>query len=252
MRGPVSELAAAITAGGRVGETFAEVIGSDVKALAPLGARRLIDTSIDAARGAGATRVAVIGPRAVHEYCAARIDEAIDESPSGEENLRRALATARGAALLLMTSDLPFVSAQAVAEFLERATAADVAMPLASATDYESAFPDAPEHAVVLGGERVANGSVFSFAPGTTPRVTDIATRLFTARKSLLGMALLLGPALLVRFAFRRLRIADIESRAHALFALRVRAIRDSAPGLCFDVDTQADYAYALERMSNG
>jgi GTP:adenosylcobinamide-phosphate guanylyltransferase len=249
----MADLAAAITAGGRVDGAFAAAIGTEVKALAPVGSgRRLIDSSIDAARAAGAARIAVIGPRSVHEHCGMRIDEAIDESPSGEENLRRALASARGAPLLLMTSDLPFVTSHATMEFLERAAGSDVAMPLAAATAYEVAFPGAPEHTVSLGGERVANGNVFWFAPQTGPRLTEIATRLFSARKSLTRMAALLGPVLLLRFATRRLRIADIENRAHALFGLRVNAVRDCAPGLCYDIDTQADYDYALERLAGG
>jgi len=249
----VNEFAVAITAGGRVDGEFAITIGTEVKALAPIDAgRRLIDASIEAARGAGATRIAVVGAPEVHEYCGTRIDEAIDESPSGEENLRRALASARGAPLLLLTSDLPFVTASALNEFLARAASTDVAMPLAAAAAYDRAFPGAPEHVVTLGGERVANGSVFWFAPGTGPRLSDIATRLFAARKSLVRMAVLLGPGLLVRFATRRLRIPHIEDRAHALFGLRIRAVRNCSPALCYDVDTQADYAYALERLGSG
>jgi GTP:adenosylcobinamide-phosphate guanylyltransferase len=248
----VERLAAVITAGGRVAGGFAEEIGTDIKALAPIGGRRLIDASIDAARAAGATRIVVVGAAAVHAYCGTRVDEAIDESPSGEENLRRALASARGAPLLLLTSDLPFASPAALSDFLARVQDADIAMPLASETAYNASFPGAPDHVVVLAGERVANGSAFWFAPGTALQVSALATRLFTARKSLVAMALLLGPALLARFVTRRLAIADIEDRAQRVFGLRVRAVRDALPSLCYDVDTQADYQYALERIGRG
>lgn len=248
----MKELAAAITAGGRVGADFAREIGTEVKALAPFAGRRLIDFALDAARGAGASRVAVVGPPEVHAYCGARIDEAVNESPSGEENLRRALASARGATLLLMTSDVPFVSAGGVFDFLERSSGCDVAMPLASAAEYEAAFPSAPDHVTVLAGERIANGNAFTFAAGVAPRIVEVATQLFTARKSLISMALLLGPKLLVKFALRRLRIADVEERAQHVFGLRARAVRDAAPGLCYDIDTLADYRYALERVAHG
>lgn len=248
----MKELAAAITAGGRVGDEFALQIGTEVKALAPFAGRRLIDFALDAARGAGATRLAVVGPPEVHAYCGTRIDEAIDESPSGEENLRRALASAHEATLLLMTSDMPFVSAGGVHDFLERSAGSDVTMPLASAGDYEAAFPSAPDHVTTLAGERIANGNAFTFAAGSAARIVEVATRLFTARKSLLAMALLLGPNLLMKFATRRLRISDIEERAQQVFGLRARAVRDAAPGLCYDIDTQADYRYALERAAHG
>jgi hypothetical protein len=44
------------------------------------------------------------------------------------------------------------------------------------------------------------------------------------------------------------LRIADIERRAESVFGVRAAAIRDTAPGLCYDVDTLEDYRYACSR----
>jgi GTP:adenosylcobinamide-phosphate guanylyltransferase len=244
------QFVAAITAGGRIDGALAQRACTTVKALAPIGPRLLIDAAIAAARAAGATRIAVIGPDEVRAHCTASVDEVIDESPSGEENLRKALGTARGAALLLLTSDLPFVVAEDVDTFVRRASSNDVAMPLASERDYLAGFPGAPPHVVTLCGERVANGNAFFFAPGAVARIGDVAEQLFSARQSLLRMASLLGPALLAKFVFRRLRIADIEARGEKLFGLRLRALRDAAPGLCYDIDTAEDYTYALARIA--
>jgi hypothetical protein len=99
-----------------------------------------------------------------------------------------------------------------------------------------------------IGGERVANGSVFFITAGARARIGPIATRLFDARKSLLAMARLLGPALLARFVLRQLRIADVEQRGRDVLGLDARAIRDMSPSLCYDVDTLADYMYACNR----
>ena len=242
------ELAAAITAGGRVDGPFAARIGTDVKALAPWRGRTLVDAALDAARAAGATRVAVVGGAAVLAHCAGKVDEAIVEAPTGEANLHNALATARGDALVFLTSDLPFVDGPALEDFVTRARAADVAtaMAIAEVDDYARAFPEAPEHATAIGRERICGGSVFFFGAGVAPRIADVATRLFTARKSVWAMARLLGPALLARFALRSLTIADIERRADHVLGLRARAIRGAAPALAYDVDTLPDYEYAL------
>lgn len=248
----MAELAAAITAGGRVHGPFAERIGSDVKALAPFGDRVLIDVAIAAARQAGATRVSVVGPSSVLAHCADAIDEGFDETPTGEGNLRRALAAARADALLFLTSDVPFVDGKTLADFLARCVGADIAMPLAEAADYEAAYPDAPAHVTPIGSERVAGGSVFFLAAGMAPRVADVATRLFAARKSAWAMAVLLGPALLVRFALRRLRIVDVERRAERVLGLRARGIRHASPALCYDIDTLEEYDYAMERLARG
>ncbi|MEO6989896.1 MAG: NTP transferase domain-containing protein [Candidatus Baltobacteraceae bacterium] len=243
------ELVAAITAGGRVDGRLAERMGTTIKALAPLGGRRLIDAALGAARAAGAVRIAVVGGEDVRAYCGERIDVALDESESGEENLHQALAFAGERALLLLTSDLPFVEGDGVRRFLDATRDCDLAMPLANACDYAAKFPNAPSHMVTLAGERVANGSGFYFGPGVAPRVIEIATKLFAARKSLFRMAALVGPVLLGRFVARRLRIVHLENRAQRLFNLRARAIRDASPGLCYDVDTLEDYEYARTRL---
>lgn len=248
----MADLAAAITAGGRVDGAFAERIGNDVKALAPFGRGVLIDVAVGAARAAGASRISVVGPRSVLAYCAGKIDEAIDETPTGEGNLRCALATARGDALLFLTSDMPFVDGDGLRDLIARAAGADVAMPLAECADYEAAYPGAPPHITSIGRDRVAGGSAFFLAAGTAPRVVDVATRLFAARKSAWAMAVLLGPALLVRFALRRLRIVDVERRAERVLGLRARGIRGASPALCYDVDTLTEYDYAVGRLARG
>jgi molybdopterin-guanine dinucleotide biosynthesis protein A len=248
----VPELVAAITAGGRVDDAFAARIGTDQKALAPWRDGALIDASLNAARAAGASPVAVVGSPAVLAHCAGRIDVAIDEAPSGEENLRNALASAGDRALLFLTCDMPFVDGQSVADFLARASDADAAMPLAEPSAYEAAFPNSPQHVTRVGSELVSGGSAFFFNAGVAPRIQQIATRLFTARKSVWAMARLLGPGLLARFALRRLRIEDIERRAERVLALRARAIRRAAPQLCYDVDTLEEYDYAVKHLANG
>jgi molybdopterin-guanine dinucleotide biosynthesis protein A len=247
----MAELAAAITAGGRVDGAFAARIGTDVKALAPWKGGALIDTSLAAARAVGASRLAVVGSPAVLAHCAGRIDQALDEAPTGEQNLRTALASAGDRALLFLTSDMPFVDGPSLIDFLSRAGDAEAAMPLAEARDYESAYPNSPEHVTRIGGELVAGGSAFFFGPGVARRVEEVATRLFSARKSLWGMATLLGPRLLVMFALRLLRIEDIERRADRVLGLRARAVRHAAPQLCYDVDTIEEYDYALGRIAD-
>jgi len=237
-----------ITAGGRVDGALAEAIGTDVKALAATGGRTLLEAAVTAARALSPSRIVVVGGDAVRAACAAGVDEVIPESVRGRENIRRALETGAREALLLLTSDAPFVDGPALQDFVSRSRGADVALPLAEATAYEAAYPGAPAHAVRLGRDRIVNGSAVFFAAGIGPRVLEPAQRLFDARKSLFGMATVLGPALLVRFALGGLRIEHVEARARTLLGITARAVRDAAPALCFDFDTLADYRYAHAR----
>lgn len=235
----------AITAGGCVGTDFSQEIGTSVKALAPLAQGRLIDRVIDAARACGSSHITVVGNEDVAAYCGTRVEAIIPAVEEGRANLQAALRCAQPhEALLLMSSDLPFITGTALHDFLERIGDAEVAMPLASAIAYMKAYPGATDHITHLGNEHVANGSVFYFAPGTASRAIDIASRLFAARKSLIQMARLLDLHLFLHFLCRRLRIEHIEEYAQRHFTLRARAIRDASPTLCYDIDTQADYHY--------
>jgi CTP:molybdopterin cytidylyltransferase MocA len=244
----LSEVKTVITAGGRIEEAFAAAAGTAVKALAPLGAGALIDVAIEAARGAGCGAIAVVGGAAVRAHCAGRVERFIDESPSGAENVRRALEAWPGEPLLYLTSDIPFVTAAGLRDFLGRAQHFALAMAIADAGRYARAFPGAPPHEVRLGGERFANGSVFRFAPGAPEAVMTMAGSFFDARKDLRRLAGLLGPRLAWRFVTGRLRIADVERRARDVLGVPVAAIRACDPGLCYDVDTLEDWEYARTR----
>jgi len=181
----------------------------------------------------------------VRAYCAGRVDRVIEAADDGIENIHRALGAFAFEQLLYLTSDLPFIDAAGVSDFVSRAAGSSVAMALASSDAYDAAFPAAPAHAVTLAGERVANGSVFLIERCAREPLDRVAGRFFSARKSLPRLALLLGPALCLQFAVKRLTIGAIEARAAKLLRVRARAVRDCSPGLCYDVDDLADWAYA-------
>ncbi len=237
---------AVITAGGTSGDALARATGSAYKALAPLGSRCLIDPAIDAARGNGAAGIAVVAPAEGAAYCAARVDRVVEASAAGTENILRALHAFPAAdRLVFLTCDMPFIDAPALAVFVERSSDAALTMALGNADAYRAEYPGAPPHTVKLGSAEVANGSAFVIARAAVAPLERVAGRFFAARKSLPRLAALLGPALCVRFALRRLRVADIEARASRVLGVPARAVTNAAPGLCYDVDDVADWAYA-------
>jgi len=206
----------------------------------------MLERAIDAARQAGAQCVAVVCGEEARAKCGHLIDRVIPEHEDGAENVRSALRAFEGDVVYL-SSDLPFINVGALRDFLARVPCGAIGMPLADAAAYESRFPAAPTHATVIGHERIANGSVFMFPAGSATNIIKVAERFFNSRKSLLRMAALLGPQLLVKYAFHKLRIDDIEHRAAAVLDFPARAIRDCAPELCYDIDDVDDYLYACE-----
>ena len=243
---------AVITAGGLVDGAFSEAIGTRVKALAPFGTTTLLDVAIDACRGAAIDGIAVIGGPEVRAHLQAGDVRIIEAAEDGGTNVLRALDAWPGEAFVYLTSDMPFAGAAGVRDLMERSADFALTMALADVDAYERRFPGAPAHSVAIGGERVANGNAFAIAPAAVPALHAMATRFFDARKSLLRLALLLGPVMCVRFATKRLTIAGLEAYARRRLGVTVGALRGCDPGLCYDVDTLEDYAYACDHRGVG
>lgn len=239
---------AVITAGGRIADEYAREAGTTVKALVRIRGATMLDRIIDALRGAGATRIAVVGGSEVRNACSARVERIVDEASSGSENLVNALRAwpDDGEPLLYATSDMPYVDAVAVGDFLGRVPAGHVALPLAKAGDFSQRFPGCPPCGITLAGERVVNGDVFYVPPGLLERVERVAARFFDARKHPWQMARLVNGRVLVRFFLGRLRIEDLEAHGQRVLGVPARAIRGCKPELAFDADTVADYRYVI------
>ncbi len=237
-----------VTAGGRIAGRYAEAAGTTVKALVRVGGVTMLDRIVDALRGAGATRVAVVGGDEVRAACDGRVDRVIDDAGSGTANLVQALRAwpEDGEPLLYATSDMPFVTSDAVADFLQRVPLDAVAMPLAEHGEFVRRFPDSPPCGIVLNGERVVNGDVFVVPAGSSARVEAIASRFFDARKAPWRMAGLVSPRILVRFLFRRLGVTHLEEHAGRMLDVRAIGARGCRPELAFDADTYDDYRYAI------
>jgi GTP:adenosylcobinamide-phosphate guanylyltransferase len=238
---------AVITAGGRIEGVFAQAAGTPVKALASISGTTMLVCVVEALRACGVTRLAVVGGAEVRAACGASVDRFVDESPSGSENLLRALRAwpEDGEPLLYATSDLPYVTAAAVSDFVRRVAPGTLAMGLVDFAAYEARFPGAPPAGITLAGKRVVNGGLFWIPPGSAERLSAVATRLFEARKRPWRMASLVSPLVLVRFLLGRLSVAHLEAIASRALGVPARAVNPCAPELAFDVDGIVEYRYA-------
>ena len=238
---------AVITTGGRVDEAYAAAAGTDIKALAEVRGKTMLARTIEALRESGVERIAVIADDRVRAVAQSQADAILDGAPTGAQNVLRALRAwpENGEPLLFVTSDMPYVDAAALRDFIDRAPADALAMPLTSHDAFVRRFPGAPPFGITLRGERVVNGGAFLVPPGAAERTASAAAQFFDARKSPLRMASLTGPALLVRFLFKRLSVEHVEARARKVLGVPVAAVRDAAPELAFDADSFDEYRYA-------
>lgn len=249
-----ARLPAVVTAGGRLTGDLAAEAGTTIKALAPIGGTPLIHTALAALRAAKRIgTIAVVGPADALVQAGAAGDHTLEEGETGPENVRRGLAAVRADAgeglVVVSTSDLPFVTSEAVDALLERAPAdADIVFPVVTREAYLDVFPRSPNTFAPLAGRFYTGGSVLLVRPTAIERNHALIERVFAARKSQTRTALLLGLPFLLRFAARRLTIAQAEARASALTGCRCHALLGADPRLAMDVDTLDDYRYAKAR----
>ncbi|MGA8533921.1 MAG: hypothetical protein WB615_07415, partial [Candidatus Tumulicola sp.] len=198
----------------------------------------------------GVVRIAVVGGAEVRAACAGRVDRMVDEGATGSQNVLRALRAwpdDDGQPLLYATSDLPYVTAAAVMDFVGRVPHGAIAMALSEYADFAARFPGAPPFGIRLASDRVVNGGVFCFPAGSCASLANLATRFFEARKAPWRMATLVSPVAMLRLAAGRLSIAQIEREAYRLVKLPAAAVRRCAPELAYDTDTLAEYQYARD-----
>src|SRR5580658_5970061 len=104
---------------------------------------------------------------------------------------------------------------------------------------------------MTLKDESYTSGGAFLMEPQALRRAMPMIDRLFANRKSKIGMARLLGPALLFKYLSKTITIDDVERKALSLLGIKGKALRDAPPELAYDIDDLEDYEYAVSRLKS-
>jgi CTP:molybdopterin cytidylyltransferase MocA len=242
-----------LPAGGRISGAFAAAVGTETKALIPLEGKTILRRTIETLRATERVgRIVVIGPeeaRGEAKECGA--DGVLEEGASGPENAFHGLEWLRaqpnsGSHVLLMATDLPFLTPEALNGFLDACPPdADLALPIVTERAFRERFPDSPSVFVRLRDGSFTLGCAFRIRPETLLRNRAQIDQVFAARKSQWAMGRLLGLPFLLRFATRQLEVAHIETRCQEILNCKGAAVPNSPAELAYDIDLPEEYAYA-------
>ncbi|MER3472947.1 MAG: hypothetical protein C4335_02705 [Armatimonadota bacterium] len=246
-------LAVVLTAGGRiVRQDFPNAVLEDgdsgYKCLLKVKGRTLLETVLEAVRGwGGADRVVVVGNPLLQRWLHAPNEVLVPERAEAHENLIAGLeAVARYPRVLYLTTDLPFVTAEAIAHFVASCPPdAQVCYAVVRREAFEARFPGSPSSYARLRDGEFAGGCAAMVEPGVLLARKEWIRRVAERRKSLWRLALIAGASMLWKYATRRLTVADVERRAEYLLGARCRAVECDAV-LAYDIDTPQEYLYAL------
>jgi hypothetical protein len=247
---------AVLPAGGRVedeqtSETF-------LKALLPLGPDTILERTLKTLRATGRVRrIAVVGPSEIARYTDGLADVVLPDTASGAGNILSGIEwmrdTPRGAdadRVLILATDLPFLTAEAITGFLDACPPdREVCVPVLNRQEFETRFARAASRYVRLrdGEWMIGCASLISYQAVARNRAA--IERAFAVRRSHLGMARLLGPLFLLRFLTGRLALKHVEAKCLRILGCSGLGIRGCPPELGFDIDYVGDYRAVIARL---
>ncbi|MBW3624917.1 MAG: nucleotidyltransferase family protein [Armatimonadetes bacterium] len=250
-----------LPASGRIGGEFAREAGVTVKALIEFGGETMLGRTVDLLRETGrADRIVVIGPGDLARHPAVRgADAVLPEADSGPANILRGLQWLHEAhgerfpeRVLILTTDLPFLTGPAVTGFLDACpNEVEVGVPIIEREAFRARFPKTGNAYVRLREGHWTLGCAFLVNPEILVARQGHIQRAFDARKSRLSMARLLGLGFLLRYLTRRLTVGQIENKCQEVLGCTGGAVYGCAPELAFDIDLPEEYRYAAALLAD-
>jgi GTP:adenosylcobinamide-phosphate guanylyltransferase len=247
---------AIVTAGGLIEGEFCQQAGTAIKAMVQVGGRTLLERTLDALRGSGSiAHIALIAPDEVRGSDeAARVDHFITAHQSGVVNILAGLDHFQNDGhVVLCASDLPFISAAAIKDFLTRCPEGSaICYPVFEKKEIgRELMPGIPSFIRLKDGE-FTGGSLFRLQVSLCrERISQIG-KSFNARKSPLGMARLLGPLILLKFMMGQCRLDDVKRKAEGIMGAPCALVRNCDPVITVDIDDVSSYRFACEHDSTG
>jgi hypothetical protein len=245
-------LNAILTAGGRLPKALRAYSTSPVKALLSCGKLTLLGAAAQAAQHCGMlARIAAVGGDEVQQATPDGV-EYVREGEDVIDNIYNAFVTLGGAGhdYVIISPDLPFISADGLAAFLAAAQVkAAMAFPLISREDFLTRFPQAKNFFERLDGRRVTMGSMIYMTGPMLQSNIPLGRDFFRYRKLPYKLAGMLGFSIIWGYLTQRLRLSQLEARASRLMGGDVRGVWVSDAGLAYDIDNRENYEYALKRI---
>jgi GTP:adenosylcobinamide-phosphate guanylyltransferase len=254
-------VAALILAGGVIApELLPLAEGATNRALIPLAPGRvMLDYVVAAVRDAFAgtgERILIAGDVPLPAGCIA--------VPGGEslvDTLLHGVAALHGneTRMLVVTADLPFLTADAVRGFLrlgEAAQPADIIFSIVPAAVCQEGFPTMRRTTLRIREGEFTLGGVSLLSPGFLRNREEVIREAYARRKDKARLAALLGPGLMLRFALAQIIPAALDipylerEVGRLLGGATARGVVAPFAGIGVDIDKVADVEIARAELS--
>ncbi len=255
----LTRTAAVVLAGGARDAVAALEPGAPNKAFVRVAGRTLLARTLDAIDATPALGpVVVVAPRSARgrpelatSSASGEPRDVRDDGPTMTESLRSGLRGFDPDALVFVcASDLPILDRTAIDDFLARALAsnADLVYATVERSAHEARFPEVPHTWATLRDGTFCGGGCIAMRPRVLPALEAVLGALGAARKNPLRLAGIFGLPTLLRYATKRLTIAQVERRASRILRAPAAVAVCAYPQIAVNVDRTGDVALA-ERL---
>ena len=251
-----------VLAGGRNSAEMAAATGVENRALTPLGDRTMLDHVTSAlGRAASVGEITVVGdvPPSPNYHVVRGGETLLDNLMAG---VKAAEASGGGDRVLVSTSDIPFLTPEAVEDFIDRASrsGADLCCSYVPVGLCYERFPDMKRTAVKVREGALTLGNLMLVNPRFLLANQETIACAYAARKSPVQIARMLGLGLLARLLLAQflaptlLTITMLEQGVSRLLGDDARAagICSEYPEIGTDVDKPEDVAIARRMLAGG
>ncbi len=211
------------------------------KALICLSGKSILENVVDAARASGCiARIFVVGEEDELAAIADKVDGTVAPAGNPLENVLACVAKKQlKNELLILASDIPYLTAGAIQEFVDqsRNEAAEFYYPGMAKKTFQQLFPKYPKTFIKLRDGKFTSGSGFITSVSTVLRTRPFSESVLRNRKSPLKMATMMGWGNVILFALGMMSRKRIEKIIREKTGCSFKLVELSDAGLIFDID---------------
>lgn len=157
-----------------------------------------------------------------------------------------------GRNLLLVTSDIPLITSEAISDFLSNCKEDyDLFYPIINKDTCEKKFSDFERTYVKFKEGYFTGGNVFFINPAKVSQCYETLDKMIALRKKPVQLAMLLGLTFVLKLFTGRLNLLEVERKVSKLLNIKGKAIITFYPELGTDIDKEADLWWVENNFFN-
>lgn len=194
-------------------------------------------------------RIFIFGPASLRSIFPDDCVEVVESLGTALENMLAGVERAGNASrVLIVTSDVPLLTAEAVDNLVELCNDAQVDFyyPIVPMDIIEQKFPGVNRTAVKLKEGSFTGGNLFIVNPVKVPGTAGKVAEFVKYRKSPFNLCRILGIKFVAKFLTNRLSITGLEEKLSEILGVNAKAMITRYPEIGLDVDKPSDFAVVL------